>query len=128
MRMLILLAGLTLSMGLDAQVYLLSKRPDTTQLRRQFKRESYKVNINAVVSKYIGETEKNLTAIFVEAASQNWVLIFDDADALFGKNENAERIANTIYKLASEKNTFVIIQCKDNCLAKFKKIKYQQLR
>jgi len=44
----------------------------------------YLVDISAVVSKYIGETEKNLEAIFDAAAAGNHVLLFDEADALFG--------------------------------------------
>ena len=45
----------------------------------------YKVDLSSVVSKYIGETEKNLSRIFHEAQTSNAVLFFDEADALFGK-------------------------------------------
>jgi SpoVK/Ycf46/Vps4 family AAA+-type ATPase len=45
----------------------------------------YKIVLSTVVSKYIGETEKNLARVFAEAASSNAVLFFDEADALFGK-------------------------------------------
>lgn len=45
----------------------------------------YKTDLSAVVSKYIGETEKNLAKIFKEAESSNAILFFDEADALFGK-------------------------------------------
>ncbi|MDT7797382.1 MAG: hypothetical protein QOI78_815 [Actinomycetota bacterium] len=45
----------------------------------------YKVDLSGVVSKYIGETEKNLGRIFDEAATGNAILFFDEADALFGK-------------------------------------------
>jgi AAA+ superfamily predicted ATPase len=45
----------------------------------------YKIDLSAVVSKYIGETEKNLSAIFREAEASNSILFFDEADALFGK-------------------------------------------
>ncbi|MEX1103989.1 MAG: ATP-binding protein, partial [Dehalococcoidia bacterium] len=45
----------------------------------------YRIDLSAVVSKYIGETEKNLDAIFREAERSNAVLFFDEADALFGK-------------------------------------------
>ncbi len=38
-----------------------------------------------VVSKYIGETEKNLENLFAKAEAKNWILFFDEADALFGK-------------------------------------------
>lgn len=45
----------------------------------------YKINLSSVVSKYIGETEKNLERIFQEAENSNTILFFDEADALFGK-------------------------------------------
>jgi MoxR-like ATPase len=45
----------------------------------------YKVDLSGVVSKYIGETEKNLSRIFAEAETSNAILFFDEADALFGK-------------------------------------------
>ncbi len=58
----------------------------------------YKIDLSTVVSKYIGETEKNLEAIFSEAASSNAILFFDEADALFGKRSEVrdahDRYAN----------------------------------
>jgi hypothetical protein len=45
----------------------------------------YKIDLSGVVSKYIGETEKNLAKIFERARAGNAVLFFDEADALFGK-------------------------------------------
>lgn len=45
----------------------------------------YKIDLSGVVSKYIGETEKNLSRIFQEAETSNAILFFDEADALFGK-------------------------------------------
>jgi SpoVK/Ycf46/Vps4 family AAA+-type ATPase len=45
----------------------------------------YKVDLSGVVSKYVGETEKNLARIFAEAEAGNSILFFDEADALFGK-------------------------------------------
>jgi ATP-dependent 26S proteasome regulatory subunit len=45
----------------------------------------YKIDLSGVVSKYIGETEKNLAKIFQEAESSNAILFFDEADAVFGK-------------------------------------------
>ena len=44
----------------------------------------YRIDLSAVVSKYIGETEKNLATIFDLAAERDWILFFDEADALFG--------------------------------------------
>lgn len=45
----------------------------------------YRVDISSVVSKYIGETEKNLCHVLDEAESLDAILLFDEADALFGK-------------------------------------------
>ncbi|MBU0907987.1 MAG: ATP-binding protein [Proteobacteria bacterium] len=45
----------------------------------------YKIDLSSIVSKYIGETEKNLSRIFAEAELSNAILFFDEADALFGK-------------------------------------------
>jgi len=45
----------------------------------------YRIDLSMVVSKYIGETEKNLARVFDQAQSRRWILFFDEADALFGK-------------------------------------------
>lgn len=45
----------------------------------------YRIDLSLVVSKWIGETEKNLAGIFDQAENNNWILFFDEADALFGK-------------------------------------------
>ncbi|MGW3071451.1 AAA family ATPase [Kitasatospora sp. NPDC001132] len=52
--------------------------------------ELYVVDLSTVVDKYIGETEKNLERIFTEAAQVNGVLLFDEADALFGKRSEVK--------------------------------------
>jgi hypothetical protein len=58
----------------------------------------YKVDLATVVDKYVGETEKNLERIFSEAAGVNAVLLFDEADAVFGKRSEVrdahDRYAN----------------------------------
>lgn len=60
--------------------------------------ELYKIELSSVVSKYIGETEKNLAKIFMEAETSNAILFFDEADALFGKRSEVrdahDRYAN----------------------------------
>ncbi len=60
--------------------------------------ELYKIDLSTVVSKYIGETEKNLERIFHEAATSNSILFFDEADAIFGKRSEVrdahDRYAN----------------------------------
>jgi AAA+ superfamily predicted ATPase len=58
----------------------------------------YRIDLSGVVSKYVGETEKNLDRIFVAAENANAVLFFDEADALFGKRsevrDSHDRYAN----------------------------------
>lgn len=58
----------------------------------------YKVDLSSVVSKYVGETEKNLNRVFAEAEDANAIIFFDEADALFGKRgevkEARDRWAN----------------------------------
>jgi hypothetical protein len=60
--------------------------------------EAYRVDLAGVVSKYIGETEKNLDRVFQTAEHANAVLVFDEADALFGKrsavSDARDRYAN----------------------------------
>ena len=69
-----------------------------TMLANQAGKELYKVDLSKIVSKYIGETEKNLSAIFQRAKDKEWILFFDEADALFGKRTNVrdshDRYAN----------------------------------
>jgi ATP-dependent 26S proteasome regulatory subunit len=52
--------------------------------------ELYKIDLSSVVSKYIGDTEKNLARIFTEAETSNAILFFDEADALFGKRSDVK--------------------------------------
>lgn len=54
-------------------------------LARELGLDLYKIDLSRVVSKYIGETEKNLDRIFQQAEDANAMLFFDEADALFGK-------------------------------------------
>jgi hypothetical protein len=58
----------------------------------------YRIDLSAVVSKYIGETEKNLKRLFDAAEESGVILLFDEADALFGKrsdvNDSHDRYAN----------------------------------
>lgn len=57
---------------------------------KEFQKEVYRIDLSQVVSKYIGETEKNLEHVFRRAESKDWILFFDEADALFGKRTNVQ--------------------------------------
>ncbi len=57
-------------------------------LATELRLDLYRVDLASVVSKYIGETEKNLSRLFEDAQSSNAILFFDEADALFGKRSD----------------------------------------
>ena len=59
-------------------------------LAQQFRLDLYRIDLSAVVSKYIGETEKNLARIFDAAEAGGVILLFDEADALFGKRSEVK--------------------------------------
>lgn len=67
-------------------------------LANELDRELFRIDLSAVVSKYIGETEKNLARVFDSAEETGAILLFDEADALFGKRsevrDSHDRYAN----------------------------------
>ncbi|MEW6212602.1 MAG: ATP-binding protein [Acidobacteriota bacterium] len=84
---------LTLGKGLNA---LFSGPPGTGKtmaaevIASELQLDLYKIDLSQVVSKYIGETEKNLRQIFGEAEMSQAILFFDEADALFGKRSEVK--------------------------------------
>jgi SpoVK/Ycf46/Vps4 family AAA+-type ATPase len=59
-------------------------------LAKRLGRDILRVDLSAVVSKYIGETEKNLERVFSDAEANDALLLFDEADALFGKRTSVK--------------------------------------
>lgn len=59
-------------------------------LGKTIQKPVYKIDLSIVISKYIGETEKNLSTIFKHAENKDWILFFDEADALFGKRTDVK--------------------------------------
>lgn len=57
-------------------------------LGKKTNKQVYKIDLSMVISKNIGETEKNLGILFDIAEHKDWILFFDEADALFGKRTN----------------------------------------
>ena len=57
-------------------------------LGKYTQRDVFRIDLSMVVSKYIGETEKNLSKLFDKAANKDWILFFDEADSIFGKRTN----------------------------------------
>lgn len=70
----------------------------------------YRIDLSKVVSKYIGETEKNLANVFDQAAHKNWILFFDEADALFGKRTQTSN-ANDRY--ANQEVSYLLQRIED---------------
>jgi DNA polymerase III delta prime subunit len=59
-----------------------------TLLGKYTGKDVFRIDLSMVVSKFIGETEKNLSQLFNRAENKNWILFFDEADALFSKRTN----------------------------------------
>lgn len=70
----------------------------------------YRIDLSKVVSKYIGETEKNLANIFDQAENKNWILFFDEADALFGQRTST-RSSNDRY--ANQEVSYLLQRIED---------------
>lgn len=97
-----------------------TSNPGKTQaaqiLASDLKLDLYRIDLSAVVSKYIGETEKNLKKVFDAAEAQNIVLFFDEADALFGKRSEVgdahDRYAPTALEKLKGLGRLVILSTK----------------
>ncbi|WP_158860103.1 ATP-binding protein [Lunatibacter salilacus] len=61
------------------------KTVTATLLGKYTGKDVFRIDLSMVVSKYIGETEKNLANLFDKAENKDWILFFDEADAIFGK-------------------------------------------
>ena len=70
----------------------------------------YRIDLSMVISKYIGETEKNLSRIFDAAGNKNWILFFDEADALFGKRSN---IQNANDRFANQEVSYLLMRMEE---------------
>lgn len=81
-----------------------------TLLGKEFNRDVYRVDLSQIVSKYIGETEKNLSRIFDRAEHKNWILFFDEADSLFGKRTNVQSSHD---KFANQEVSYLLQRIED---------------
>lgn len=79
-------------------------------LGKEFNKDVYRVDLSQIVSKYIGETEKNLSKIFDRAEHKDWILFFDEADALFGKRTNVQSSHD---KYANQEVSFLLQRVED---------------
>jgi hypothetical protein len=79
-------------------------------LGNETKRDVYKIDLSMVVSKYIGETEKNLELLFARAEDKDWILFFDEADAIFGKRTN---VRDAHDKYANQEVSYLLQRIED---------------
>lgn len=79
-------------------------------LGNETKKDVYKIDLSMVVSKYIGETEKNLELLFARAEDKNWILFFDEADAIFGKRTN---VRDAHDKYANQEVSYLLQRIED---------------
>jgi SpoVK/Ycf46/Vps4 family AAA+-type ATPase len=87
-------------------------------IARELGRNLFRVDLAAVVSQYIGETQKNLDRLFAEAEANDAILFFDEADALFGKRSEVkdahDRYANIeigylLQRIEEHRNLVVLV-------------------
>ncbi len=81
-----------------------------TLLGNHLNRDVYRIDLSQVVSKYIGETEKNLEKVFTKAENKDWILFFDEADALFGKRTNVQ---NSHDRYANQEVSYLLQRIED---------------
>ncbi|MEL7333945.1 MAG: ATP-binding protein [Cyanobacteria bacterium J06560_2] len=80
-------------LGITAMFYGMSGTGKTTAaelIAKELRLDLYRIDLSAIVSKYIGETEKNLAKIFAAAEAAGAILQFDEADAIVGKRSNVK--------------------------------------
>ncbi len=86
------------------------KSVTAASLGKELGSEVCSISIPEVISKYIGETEKNLDHLFAHAADQEWILFFDEADALFG---NRTESTNDSDKFANQQVSYLLKRIED---------------
>lgn len=76
-----------------------------TLLGKETSKDVFRIDLSRIISKYIGETEKNLSRLFDKAENKNWILFFDEADALFGKRTD---IRDAHDKYANQETAYLL--------------------
>ena len=79
-------------------------------LGKLYKLDVYRIDLSMVISKYIGDTEKNLEKVFKKAENKNWILFFDEADSLFGKRSH---ISDAHDKYANQEISYLLQRLED---------------
>ena len=97
---------------------------------KELNQDVYKIDLPAILSKFVGETKRNLDKVFAQVEGKEWILYFDEADALFGKragiNPGEDKYSNLyvpyLLKKIEEYKGVVIFSC-INCLAAIGKVR-----
>jgi hypothetical protein len=79
-------------------------------LGKAMEKEVYRIDLSMVVSKYIGETEKNLELLFTRAEDKDWILFFDEADAIFSKRTGIQHAHD---KYANQEVSYLLQRIED---------------
>ncbi len=79
-------------------------------LGKEHAKDVYRIDLSQIVSKYIGETEKNLELVFRRAERKDWILFFDEADALFGKRTSVQSAHD---KYANQETSYLLQRVED---------------
>jgi hypothetical protein len=79
-------------------------------LGKEFDKQVYRIDLSMVISKYVGETEKNLSKVFDKAMNKDWILFFDEADALFAKRTGVQ---NAHDKYANQEVSYLLQRVED---------------
>ncbi|HTF03752.1 MAG TPA: ATP-binding protein, partial [Bacteroidia bacterium] len=70
----------------------------------------FRIDLSMIVSKYIGETEKNLSKVFDKAEHSDWILFFDEADALFGSRT---KVSSSHDRYANQEVSYLLQRIED---------------
>lgn len=74
-------------------------------LGKKFNKTVYRIDLSQLVSKYVGETEKNLEKIFKYAENRNWILLFDEADVLFA---GRTKVSSSNDRFANQETAYLL--------------------
>ncbi|CAN5329601.1 hypothetical protein BH09BAC5_BH09BAC5_17820 [soil metagenome] len=79
-------------------------------LGKYIEKDVYRIDLSMVVNKYVGETEKNLAKIFDKAENSDWILFFDEADALFGSRT---KVSSSHDRYANQEVSYLLQRIED---------------
>ena len=80
-------------------------------LGKRINKSVYRIDLSQIVSKYIGETEKNLEKVFLQAEEKDWILFFDEADSIFGKRT---QVSNSNDRHANQGTSYLLQRIDDS--------------